>query len=253
MKPSAPILIGKRSTNSLSGFTLVELLVTIVIIVVLAALALLGLGHFRLSANKAVSVNNIRSLSAVTMVSAADNNGRFLGIHSSANLPYRFTRSFRDQYGISKQNAYSNANNCWKADGWDHCQNRDLWDFNAGDTVFGYACMVDDSPTLGASGWATGKFEYPDNWDRIKDRVSSPNGQEGTTIRWVAKRTTDEAAYPILWMDLCRVFQGQIVGNFMGSDNKPLGVHVGYMDGRVEWKPGKYMKVRYRGSANLLW
>ena len=63
----------------------------------------------------------------------------------------------------------------------------------------------------------------------------------------------DEAAYPILWMDLCRIFQGQIVGNFMGSDNKPIGVHIGYLDGSIEWKPGKDMKVRYRGSANLLW
>ena len=133
------------------GFTLVELMVTIVIIVVLASLAFLGFGRLKLAANKAVSINNIRQLSIVTMASTGDNNGRFIGIHSHANLPYRFTRSFRDEYGISKENAYSDSNNCWKPDGWDHCQDRDLWDFNAGDTVFGYACMVDDSPTVEAS------------------------------------------------------------------------------------------------------
>lgn len=242
-----------RLSNRSPGFTLVELLVTISIIVVLATLAFLGFGHLKLTANKASSVNNIRSLSAATMVSAGDNSGRFLGIHSSANLPYRFTRTFRDQYGITKKNAYSSYNNCWKADGWDHCQNRDLWDFNAGDSVFGYACMVDDSPTAEASGWVTGSFEYPDNWERIKDQVSTSNGRGPATIRWVAKRTSDEVAYPILWMDLCRVYQGQIVGNFMTSDNEPIGVHVGYMDGHIEWKTGKEMKVRYKGGANLLW
>lgn len=253
MKTSSAISVSNRSFSDPPGFTLVELLVTIGIIVVLASLAFMGFGRIKLAANKAASVNNIRQLSAATMLSASDNSGQFLGIHSSANLPYRFNRSFRDQYGITKGNAYSNNNNCWKADGWDHCQNRDLWDFAAGDTVFGYACMVDDSPSVNASGWVKGAFEVPDNWERIKDQVSSITDQGVTKIRWVAKRATDEVAYPILWMDLCRIYQGQIVGNFMGSDNKPLGVHIGYIDGHVEWKSGKDMKVRYRSGANLLW
>ena len=119
--------------------------------------------------------------------------------------------------------------------------------------MFGYACMVDDSPNVEASGWVVGSFEYPDDWERIKDRVSTSNGRGPATIRWVAKRTTDEVAYPILWMDLCRVYQGQVVGNFMSSDNEPIGAHIGYMDCHIEWKTGKDMKVRYRGGANLLW
>lgn len=242
-----------RAHRHTQGFTLVEVLVTISIIVVLATLAFLAFGRLKLMANKAASANNIRSLSAATLLSANDNSGRFLGIHSSANLPYRFTRSFRDQYGITKENAYCNYNNCWKTDGKDHCQNRDLWDFSAGDTVFGYACMVDDSPTTEASGWVTGSFEYPDNWERIKDQVSESNGRGPAIVRWVAKRTTEEVAYPILWMDLCRIYQGQIVGNFMSADNEPIGVHIGYMDGHIEWKSGKEMKVRYKSGANLLW
>lgn len=234
------------------GFTLVELMVTIVIVVVLVALVFFGVGRLKLGANKAASINNIRQLSIATMSAAEDNNGRFIGIHSNANLPYRFTRAFRDDYGISKKNAYSNANRCWRQDGWDHCLNRDLWDFNAGDTVFGYACMVDDSTSPETSGWVKGTFEYPDNWERIKHRVTSAEGRT-TTIRWVPKRTSEEVAYPILWMDLCRVFGGKVVGNFMASEDEPLGVHIGYLDGSIQWKPGGEMKVRYRGGANLLW
>lgn len=254
MKTSSAGPVGNQSSRQPSGLTLVELLIVVAIIAVLTTLGFLGYGRFKLMANKAVSINNIRSLSTVTLVLAGDNNGRFLGIHSSFNTPYRFNRGFRDEYGITKENAYSNYNNCWKTDGWDHCQNRDLWDFNSGDSVFGYSCMVDDSPTAEASGWVgMGTFEYPDNWERIRDQVSTTTGRGETTIRWVAKRPSDEVAYPILWMDLCRIYQGQIVGNFMGSDDEPLGLHIGYMDGRVEWKAGKDIKVRFRGNVDLLW
>ena len=93
----------------------------------------------------------------------------------------------------------------------------------------------------------------PDNWDSIKDKVSSSTGRGETTIRWVAKRASEKVVYPILWMDLCRKYNGQVVGNFMESDNEPLGTHVGYIDGRIEWKAGKDMKIRYKGSAHLLW
>jgi len=234
------------------GFTMVELMVAIVIVVVLAAIAMIGYGRIRLSGNKAASINNIRNLSAAALAVAADHNGRFVDIHSNQAVPYRFSRTFRDDYNISRDNAYSNANDCWKTDGYDHCQDRDLWDFSGGDTVFGYACMINDQVGANTSGWATGDFEEPDNWERIKDKVSFKEGRT-TKVRWVPRRLGVEVAYPLLFMDLCRIYNGQIVGNFMKNDEEPLGVHVGYLDGHIEWVDGDKMKVRYRGGADVLW
>jgi hypothetical protein len=39
----------------------------------------------------------------------------------------------------------------------------------------------------------------------------------------------------------------------MKDDTKPLGTHVGYLDGHIEWVRGDDMKERFRGSATLLW
>ncbi|MGB6222117.1 type II secretion system protein [Haloferula sp.] len=249
--------IERRNSNTWNkrwrrGFTLVELMVVIVIIIVLAALAFVGYGRVKLAGHKAASINNIRNLSTAALAVASDNHGRFVDIHANRGYPYLISRKFRDDYGISKGNAYSAANDCWKPDGLDHCQDRDMWDWQDHVSVFGYTCLINDRSENNANySWINGSFEEPDNWDRIEKRVTYQVGNK-TAVRWVPERLGQEAAYPVLFADLCRILNGKVVGNFI-RDNQPLGVHVGYIDGHVEWVDGKSVKQRYNGPAKVFW
>jgi prepilin-type N-terminal cleavage/methylation domain-containing protein/prepilin-type processing-associated H-X9-DG protein len=228
------------------AFTLVEMLVTITIIVVLAVLGFSGARQMKLSAQKAESVNNLRSLSAATLTNAADNNGRFKDIHpANNNAPYWFSRKFRDDYQFTRSGCYSSANPWWKPTGKDIQLNRELWDWPDGvSSVWGYSCFVNDN------GWPNKvSFVQPDNWNRIKDQVTV-----GNQIRWVPDGTGAEAAYPYLWMDIMRKYNGQMVGNFMKDGKLPLGVHIAYVDGHVEWVAGEKIKLRCNvNSSPLYW
>jgi len=233
-------------TTSRQGFTLVELLVVTAIIIVLALFSFVGLRKLMLTAHKTESLNNIRALSSLSIASATDNNGNFPEIHSPANstAPYWFSREFREEHELTRAQCYSSANRCWKRTGMDICNPRDLWDWADGvSSVWGYVCLVNDN------GWAdSGDFVQPDNWASIRQQVSV-----GRNVRWVPEKIGQDVAYPILWMDLTRIWNGGIVGNFMKDDTKPLGTHVGYLDGHIEWVRGDDMKERFRGSATLLW
>ena len=75
MKPKHHILSSKAS---LSGFTLVELMVTIVLVVVLASLIFLGTSRMRTAADKTIAVDNLRKLQLANSLYASDNTGRFV-------------------------------------------------------------------------------------------------------------------------------------------------------------------------------
>lgn len=60
------------------GFTLTELLVTIVIIAVIAALSFTGFQRIRVSADRAVATSNIRQLQLANTNYASDHNGNYV-------------------------------------------------------------------------------------------------------------------------------------------------------------------------------
>ncbi|QTN32911.1 prepilin-type N-terminal cleavage/methylation domain-containing protein [Akkermansiaceae bacterium] len=66
------------SAHSLSGFTLVELLVTISIIVVLAALIFFAIPRVGTAAGRANSTDNLHKLQLANGLYASDNNGRYV-------------------------------------------------------------------------------------------------------------------------------------------------------------------------------
>ena len=59
------------------GFTLVELMVTIVIVVILASFVFIGTSRLRAATDKAVSVSNLKKLQVANGLYASDHNGRF--------------------------------------------------------------------------------------------------------------------------------------------------------------------------------
>jgi prepilin-type N-terminal cleavage/methylation domain-containing protein len=66
------------STAAMSGFTLVEIMVSIVIVAALAAMIFLGATRMRAAADQAISVDNLRKLQLANSLYATDNNGRFV-------------------------------------------------------------------------------------------------------------------------------------------------------------------------------
>jgi type II secretory pathway pseudopilin PulG len=69
-----------KNTQQNSGFTLVELLVTITIIIALAAIIAVSMRGMRQSADTAVALNRIRSLGLANASYAADNSGRYVPV-----------------------------------------------------------------------------------------------------------------------------------------------------------------------------
>jgi prepilin-type N-terminal cleavage/methylation domain-containing protein/prepilin-type processing-associated H-X9-DG protein len=61
----------------MSGFTLVELMVSIVIVVILASFVFLGTSRVQEATNRSVSTDNLRKLQLANGLYATDNNGRF--------------------------------------------------------------------------------------------------------------------------------------------------------------------------------
>ncbi|MGE9266896.1 MAG: type II secretion system protein [Verrucomicrobiales bacterium] len=245
-----------------SGFTLVELLVVIAIIAVLTSLTFVGYGKVKLSAHKAKSIANMRSLSTITMAMAQESNGNFPSLHLTNNQnPYWFSgqkrRIMEDQYGLTRDMCYTDSNECWKKDGYDICQNRELWDWQGGSSasVWGYSYLVNDARNGEGSDWgATGTFSPPEDFNQIKDSVTyvDENGEE--RIRWIPRNMYDQCVYPLLWADLTRVYNGEPVGNFMKSSGRLLGTNIARIDGSVEWIPEERLKERFsNGSLKLVW
>ena len=70
-----------KKTQRNSGFTLVELLVTITIIIALAAAVLVSMRSVRQSADAAVALNRIRSLGLANASYATDNAGKYVPVY----------------------------------------------------------------------------------------------------------------------------------------------------------------------------
>ncbi len=234
-----------------SGFTLIELLVVVAIILALAVLIVAGVSKVTMAAHKAGSISDIRQLSAISIAEAGENNGIFPKAHFG-NTPFWLTWEFRDRNGITKDLAYGKSNECWTSDGKDKCSNNtDLWNYGGmeegSSTLFSYAYMVDDPI------WTEGgQFRQPDDWERIRDDIYI---EEDDAYRWTPRRTGEQVAYDILWIDLAMVWSNRRIGNFHKQKEKNFeGVHVGYSDGHVEWHKGAEVRERFvRPGLVLYW
>jgi len=72
-----------RQYRSITGFTLVELLVVILIIVTLAAFSVFGLSRMRSAGDLATSVAVLRQLQIANLSYSTDHNGRFVPMSSN--------------------------------------------------------------------------------------------------------------------------------------------------------------------------
>lgn len=71
-----------KETQRKSGFTLVELLVSITIIITLAAIVFVSMRGMRQSADAAVATNRIRSLGLANASYATENSGKYVAVYA---------------------------------------------------------------------------------------------------------------------------------------------------------------------------
>ena len=245
----------KHPLRARRGFTLIEVLVVVAIILTLGALTFVGVGKITTAAHKAGSISDIKQLSAISLAGAGDNNGIFPRAHfttDTGGLPFWFSWEWREENGITRDLAYNGANKRWTTDGKDRSQNdMDLWNYGGVDegssSLFSYACVIDDPVWTG-----NGEFVPPEpsEWARIRDDVYN---EDDETYRFTPSRTGQKVAYPILWVDLAVVWNTKRLGNFE-EDEKFKGVHLGFMDGHVEWHQGTQVQRRFSSPGlTLFW
>ena len=78
-------MTGRTSKRKHRGFTLVELLVVIAIIAVLVAVGATAVFRFRKSADKTVTLSNLRQIQAANVSYSADHSSRFLPPEDTVN------------------------------------------------------------------------------------------------------------------------------------------------------------------------
>ena len=231
-----------------SGFTLVELLVTVTIIITLAALAFTVASSARLNASKVVDMQNLRSLSAAVMAAGSDNGGRLPTIHPNNSAPYYLQdRKILESYGISKESCYAPTRNIFGG-----APKYDWW-YNYGtQTPTHYVYYANDAEVKTNAWFLKGKVTPPSK-SEYRGTIPYEDIIKDSTKAF-ARTVSDDAWYTVLWSGLCRDYGGSPRVAAIMQNGEALGMNVIYLDGHAEWVPKAKMKARYTaGSLKVLW
>jgi prepilin-type N-terminal cleavage/methylation domain-containing protein/prepilin-type processing-associated H-X9-DG protein len=219
--------------RSLSGFTLVEVMVVVAIICILAALLVPALNGSTERAQVAKCVGNLRQVGAASQHYAGEHNGAFPGI-SQGNWPFgdcvdRDTGQLSGP-GALVQGGYASDPKVF------YCPSYPL-------KALGF-------PNTDAA-WNNGRgyigYCYFGGFTANGDGIVMP-----ALWQYFAQRTTD-ASSNMLAMDICANPTGP-APFWNHSTKKPLGGNILFADGSVQWRSIENMTERFtRAGFTFYW
>ena len=213
------------------GFTLIELLVVIAIIALLAALLFPAIGKAVERSRRSVCSANLKELARTATMTADDNEGKFLPLHSGASpYPYWYgytnVMAWTQRYGIDRKQCYCPSNKKWNKDTY--------WNYGGSgyDSVWGYFYLANEN-----------------NWITRGGNTFPGAPTDGTQL--FAVRTQDNPFYRLLFADLSRRFDGAWGEgvNHPSRSGPADGCNAAMLDGSVLWTPGSAMQLRFRGAS----
>lgn len=223
------------------AFTLVELLVVVTILVVLATMFLTALDRAGAAANSAVCASNLHQLDLAVLNYAGDNFGHFPDSSTNGgNWWWDISTDVRDKTvaaGASRGVFYCPAGEYQNSD--------DLWTFNAGFTVIGYA-------------WVLTQSNHLDRTMTTGNQTISTLNQATSNKTLIADGTLCDSAG-----NFCQVVGGWVgvhrsnhiqAGAFKDESlRKPTGGNRLQGDGSIGWIPFAQQQPRTTGIPQFWW
>lgn len=244
-----------RKRAGRAAFTQVEFLALVAVVAVLAMIGLSASARLSNQTKIAQCSNNLRQLNLAQLLYAADNSDNLPAYPSGANWPWDVptlvTGTFT-QYGLVPKTMYCPGTAPRFTDVQNFSSATSLWNFGsgAGFRVIGYALTL-GANTLAATNRNTTVVPQPMTVGPLVIPAQPPSQRVLTADANLSQDGVNFTAIPggftfngLVYFHICPHLDGAV----------PAGGNVGMLDGHVEWRAFKQMKIRTSGaSPNFYW